>query len=309
VARDAAPVGHVSVTGGEPLLRTDLPEIISAWAEAGIRSLSLRTNGAMRARVEAVLERVLQRHARLRITVTVSVDGPAVLHDRLRGVPGLYARVEESLDGLQRLARHHPQLRVHACITVSADNLHAVTETYGRLARWNLDAIELNRVRGVTADPLCGGIPAATYEAAAAALPGSGAGGLSAVFRQIDRAMRRVVAEPHAPWPCGPCLAGRRLAVIRADGSVLPCEMLGDEALLGHLAEFDYGLRALLGTPKARRQVDRIGRGECRCSFECAIFATLVYRPWRLGTVWWSGRVSARGRRHAALRAASGDNG
>jgi hypothetical protein len=90
-------------------------------------------------------------------------------------------------------------------------------------------------------------------------------------------------------------LAGKRLVVIHANGEVLPCEMLRSHRpdgaqlygnfALGRLQDFDDALPPLLAAAQARRITDYIRDSECRCSFECAIFATMAYRPWRLGSV------------------------
>jgi MoaA/NifB/PqqE/SkfB family radical SAM enzyme len=104
--------------------------------------------------------------------------------------------------------------------------------------------------------------------------------------------MSLIVRHPESPWPCGTCLAGRRLAVIHADGTVLPCEMIHivrpqhaathNDFVLGRLDAHGDHLGALLSSPQARRVTDYIAATECRCSFECAILATVSYRPWRL---------------------------
>ena len=52
---------------------------------------------------------------------------------------------------------------------------------------------------------------------------------------------------------------------------------------LGRLEDFGDDLPGLLAASKARRITDYIRDSDCRCSFECASFATMVYRPWRLG--------------------------
>ncbi|NMG44978.1 glycosyltransferase [Aromatoleum toluvorans] len=314
VAASTGPVGHLSLTGGEPLLRDDLVEILAAYYGAGVRSFSVSTNGSYPEKIAALVARLAGIAPFGRVMVTVSVDGVGAAHDRLRGVPGLFAKVEHSLRLLCEARQWLPQLRVHACIAATGENVQDVPAIVARLRRFPLDQLEITRLRGTPADPAVQGIDDATYARAGAAVAAAngGATGLSRVFALLDRAMYMIVRSPDEPWPCGSCLAGRRLAVIRADGAVLPCEMIRDvraqdasthgDFIIGRLDDHGDDLRALLDGPQARRITDYIRDSQCRCSFECAIFATMSYRPWTLPRFLLHGAGSLRARLVAPQR-------
>lgn len=70
---------HVVYSGGEPLIRKDLPEIMRLFAKPGIKS-SLLTNGLLlRKRADDVLPFLHE--------LIVSLDGPdAAMHDSIRGI-------------------------------------------------------------------------------------------------------------------------------------------------------------------------------------------------------------------------------
>lgn len=294
IAASSGPLGHVSLTGGEPLLRDDLPEIIVAWYQSGVRSISLSTSGAYPEKLAAVLAQALPNTPRLRLMVTLSVDALAAGHDALRGMPGLFLKVEESLSRLQSLRTFWPQLRLHACLTLTSHNVSTAEQTLEWLSRWQFDEIELNFLRGNPADIATLPPPDVAYARIrdlVEKLNGK-ATGLARLFSWMDRGMHQIVRHWKQPWPCGSCLAGKRLAVILASGEVLPCEMLrtaraGDMSkmqgfALGNLAAHGNDLRALMASPQARRVTDYIESTQCRCSFECAIFTTMAYRPWRI---------------------------
>jgi MoaA/NifB/PqqE/SkfB family radical SAM enzyme/glycosyltransferase involved in cell wall biosynthesis len=294
LAASVGPVGHLSLTGGEPLLRDDIAEIVAAYYEAGVRSFSLSSNGSYPERLAALLPQMAAAAPFGRIIVTISVDGIGARHDKLRGLPGLYAKVERSLAVLRQARQWLPQIKAHACITLTSDNAGHIDEILVRLRRLRLDQVEMTRLRGVPADPSVRGVDDATFDAASASIAAANgaARGLAQLFSRLDRAMFTIVHQPDRPWPCGGCLAGRRLAVIQADGTVLPCEMLRsmrphdapayDNFALGRLDAFGDDLGALLASPQAQRITGYIRKTDCRCSFECAIFATIAYRPWRL---------------------------
>lgn len=294
LATTIGPIAHLSLTGGEPLLRDDLAEIIAAYYRAGVRSISLSSNGSYPERLATLIARLPHIAPRARLMLTLSFDAIGQPHDRLRGLPGLYEKAERSLALLCQARQWTPQLRVHACITLSQANADQVETTIARLAGWQLDQLELNRLRGSPANPQLAGIDEGRYATAAAAVGAANGGsrGLAGLFARLDRLMAQIVRHPQQPWPCGGCLAGRRLAIIQADGTVLPCEMLQttrpDDAArfnhfsLGNLGNHGDNLTKLLATPQSRRLTDYIRESECRCSFECAIFTTIAYRPWRL---------------------------
>ncbi|PHR14736.1 MAG: radical SAM protein [Aequorivita sp.] len=83
---------HVGVTGGEPTLREDLPEVYQKIIEAvpNIKGLSIITNAIVEEDVKKrILEvkRVCDSH-NVPFSAMVSIDGVAKAHDNVRGTPG-----------------------------------------------------------------------------------------------------------------------------------------------------------------------------------------------------------------------------
>ena len=83
---------HVGVTGGEPTLREDLPEIYKAIIDAvpGIKGLSIITNAI---ETEDVLDRIKKIKTicdthKVRFSAMVSIDGVSNAHDQVRGTKG-----------------------------------------------------------------------------------------------------------------------------------------------------------------------------------------------------------------------------
>ena len=106
IARIGIPA--IRFTGGEPLLRSDLFEILHACGRAGIARVGLATNGLL-------LERLADQVNASPITnLSVSLDGIALRNDRIRGVPGYYDRV---LRGLGRV--RNKVIKVVSTITSS----------------------------------------------------------------------------------------------------------------------------------------------------------------------------------------------
>ena len=84
-------LSHVSLTGGEPTLRTDLIDILRAIVRRHPRiSLNLNTNAFNTAGLLRFVEAAAAETQRL--TVMVSLDGMGEAHDRIRGIPGAFTR-------------------------------------------------------------------------------------------------------------------------------------------------------------------------------------------------------------------------
>jgi len=100
-AKLPASLRDVNLTGGEPFLRDDLPEIHAAVRSACPRARTIvSTNGLLTDRIVGAVRAMASVEPG--IGVAVSVDGPAEIHDRLRGVPGAYERAMATIRGLQQ---------------------------------------------------------------------------------------------------------------------------------------------------------------------------------------------------------------
>jgi MoaA/NifB/PqqE/SkfB family radical SAM enzyme len=105
-------------TGGEPLLRSDAPRLMAHAHQRGIRNLHVNTNAVLLddRRREGVLEAGVR-------SFNISIDGPsAEVHERVRGVPGSFARTVGNLERLLE-QRDSLRLRVRMNFTVMRTNV------------------------------------------------------------------------------------------------------------------------------------------------------------------------------------------
>jgi MoaA/NifB/PqqE/SkfB family radical SAM enzyme len=129
-----ATVESVALTGGEPTLRADLPQLAELLTQKlpALRRMTLTTNALS-------VERVARHCAQLtdlcaargvRFFVGVSLDGVGTTHDEMRGIPGAFERVSQALHELERLRPRG--LRMGINCTLTGRNLHDAP----RLQRW-----------------------------------------------------------------------------------------------------------------------------------------------------------------------------
>ncbi len=88
----------ITITGGEPLLRKDINEIVAyVHKKTGIKP-AISTNGL----VPKLLEQFLQKSAQHIGGITFSVDGPKKIHEKVRGVKGSLEKVDECINIIER---------------------------------------------------------------------------------------------------------------------------------------------------------------------------------------------------------------
>jgi len=121
--RDLAALGTISVTlsGGEPLVRSDWVTIAESIRDCGMR-LEMITNGLA---VEANADDI----ARLGFfAVTFSIDGTEPIHDALRRVPEGFHRLMRGAKALRERG-----VRLGACTQINRLNLGALDELHALL--------------------------------------------------------------------------------------------------------------------------------------------------------------------------------
>ena len=87
----------VNISGGEPFLRRDLPDILAAIKSTnpGAR-LVISTNGFQPTKTRQMLPDILR--ADPKVAVRVSIDGMNETHDEIRGIPNGFKKCVETLD-------------------------------------------------------------------------------------------------------------------------------------------------------------------------------------------------------------------
>ena len=101
---------ELDLTGGEPLLRQDLPELVRYVAHLkdrtllNLRTVALASNGLLPEVVARGVEEILEAiQGKFDLALVCSLDGLGEAHDRVRGVAGAYLKVRETLKRLQKI--------------------------------------------------------------------------------------------------------------------------------------------------------------------------------------------------------------
>jgi len=121
----------INVTGGEPLLRSDLFEVMRQCTAMGF-SWGMVTNG-MRITPQVAAE---MKAAGMR-TISISLDGLQEIHEALRGVPGSFPKI---IQGIRMLKEEAFLEQLQVTTVVSRKNIHQLEDMYPLLKTLGLDS-------------------------------------------------------------------------------------------------------------------------------------------------------------------------
>lgn len=132
VRRDA-PLSQVALSGGEPMLREDLPDIVGDLADEGLSSVVI-TNGTL------VSESSLRRFPEGSIFEITLFSADAKLHNRIAGRPVFHQIIE----GMVCIQKHRCRSTL-ACV-ITKLNAHDVRRTIELGIALGVDAVLFNRI-------------------------------------------------------------------------------------------------------------------------------------------------------------------
>lgn len=132
-------ITYLNLTGGEPLLRQDLPYIIGRARELKFKKIQLSTNAILltREKAQGLLDCGLT-------TIDVAVDGTEDTHDVIRGVKGSYQRCIGALKMLTELCdKEYPHIEIKMQTTLMQPTFGQILELVNMCKQLNI-AFALN---------------------------------------------------------------------------------------------------------------------------------------------------------------------
>ncbi len=127
-------IGHIyflNISGGEPFLRKDLPKIIELamkYLKPGI--VHIPTNAIASAAIERMTQEILEiinlYDKNVPLTIKPSFDGVGKEHDEVRGVPGNFDKVLETVSRLKQLNKEYHNLHIELGTVISKANMHNI---------------------------------------------------------------------------------------------------------------------------------------------------------------------------------------
>lgn len=288
ISRSLPNVLSVSLTGGEPYLRPDLPEIAAAFERnSHARNIQIPSNGLLVEKTVSRAEQLLKKVQKARVCTGVSLDGPQDIHNAIRQNPKSFERALETLAELKKLKPFFPNLSVGVALTVSSANQGRLDEFY-RFVEEELqpDAVTITLVRGNPLDPRLKNVDLDLYhDFSRRVIAYRRAHRLTdgwtdrLVIAKEEETYRLIGEAAKATQRISPCYGGELIAVLSETGEVYPCETL--DKSMGNVREFDCDLARLWNgrlAEEGRAYQKALG---CQCTYECAMSVNTLFNPRR----------------------------
>jgi len=285
------PIYFLNLSGGEPTIRKDLPEIIrAALPTLRPRIVHMPTNAIAPTRVEQTVARTLEymRQAKWNhpFTVKPSLDGVGADHDEVRGVPGNFERVLDTVERLKKLRTEYPNLHVELGTVVSRFNIDKIDEIAAFVQQLDVDNYR-NEIAEQRAEFYNVGDPITPSGEEYAELMKTFMATVredlktKRRFARVTQAFRfvyydlvgRIVTEERQVIPCYGGVSNGHLS---SHGEMWPCCVLGDDKSLGNLRDHDYDFAAVWNSPRATEVRASIRRGECACPLANQAYSNIL---------------------------------
>jgi MoaA/NifB/PqqE/SkfB family radical SAM enzyme len=124
-------VRELDITGGEPFLRNDLPDLFIAICELkhknlrALKSIAVTTNGLLTHRVLDFTEMIVQKlkNENIDLVMVCAMDAIGEVHEKIRNYKDAWAKVNETVKGLKRLRERFSNLIIGLKTTILPINV------------------------------------------------------------------------------------------------------------------------------------------------------------------------------------------
>jgi len=264
-------------------LHSQFPAVVTAATRhcPNLRLVTFTTNGLLPRKALEYAECL--RETGVESFVTVSLDGDAEVHDRVRGVNGNHALAWETYELLRRNG-----IQVYLGLTIGNENGTFIAREYRRL-RAKVKAITIVHSDGIYAQPNAHDDEtiAKSLEVIDANYEITGLGDLiermyirlSLSFVRAQRSINTV-----------PCSVGHTSLHIRPDGTTNLCMFMPD---IGNVRS--ASLRELVSSQRSREMLIEIKKDKCpHCWMNCYAPHSIIYSPLRsISRFLWGQRTEA----------------
>jgi len=123
-------VKWIVFSGGEPLMHSDISSLSRVCRAEGVRVTLLTAGLTLEKRADIVAASIDD--------LIVSIDGPPDIHNKIRGVPGAYRRLQRGIEALRQLRAEMP---IHGRCTIQKGNFGELRNTVHVARALNLNSI------------------------------------------------------------------------------------------------------------------------------------------------------------------------
>jgi len=281
-SKTIGPLMQLSLTGGEPFLRKEMIEIADLLIkETDPQYVTIPTNGSLGERILEFYKYMLPRYPNTYFRHVYSIEGIGKKHDELREIKGSFEKIKKSFNEVESLRSKYKNFIIDSNSVFTKDSEETLLETLKYLRdNFSFDNLSVTYARGKIPNEELKKVTKNKYidinnfiesieRNRETRLFSSIVRGVSSVSR--DHLIRVAFNDEFVT----PCVAGRKFAIVSETGDVFPCEILNEK--IGNIKDADYNLSKILKNNESKRIQKWIKDTKCKCTFECASAASIVW--------------------------------
>ena len=272
----------INITGGEPFLRRDLARAIEYFIHySGAFVFNITTNGLVKEKILSDVSRLVKKYPSAVFVVSVSVDGPKKVHDKLRGIK-IWDKAVSTFSELKELSKKHKNLHSFISYTVSHYNYKYIFETFldlkNKVPDIKPENIHFNfvHVSETYYSNLNLKIPKAFKKKAYENLCKFWKQNIFTPLFFLDgiyiKKLKYFIEKGKTPIPCKALNASLFLDPY---GNVYPCTHFNVK--LGNIRDTDYKISTIWNSVKAKTTWQKIRKNKCpQCWTPCETYQTIL---------------------------------
>lgn len=280
---------QVTLTGGDAALREDLADIAHIFSRQNhVSNFSIGTNGSEPAIIRHHLERMLNwlPETKSNVTIDLSLDGLEADHDVIRDHPGLFNKVERSVQQVKSLQKEYSGFNICIDVTVSALNHHKLRPLYVYIRdTLKPDILNALLIRGNPREEYALNVDVSKYEEMCRWIEDDTKKGAFKgysfapnILHVKDILLRKLIIKTATENKYqAPCTAGTLTGVIYPEGDVAHCELTDQR--LGSLRDLDYDMKKVWTSPQAEQIRREIKEQKCFCIHQCFLSNNILFNP------------------------------
>lgn len=292
LARSLNSLLWLHLSGGEPFLRSDLPQLVNLfYLHSQVRHIGIPTNGLLPDRIAENTQLMLKLCPEAQLTVVVSIDGLERTHNNLRGVNGSWQLSMQTIEKLKKLRSEFSRLSINICTVLNQRNAGEMSELLRFIQSMEVDFHDIGLMRGDFPDKNLSLPPieevrrilaeedryAAIYYKQSRHYPGFSANRALKTHRYLNATFLRALNSDRASQPC---FTGDGFVVIEPNGDVRLCELT---PVIGNVMEWNGDFKAFWNSETIIR-----ARKEGLCDPRCCTHSNFQTRNFLLNPFqWW----------------------
>ena len=289
--KSMGPIYIFNISGGEPFLRDDLPDIITLavkYLKPGI--IHIPTNAIARKKINQSLHRIIEilktAAPDTHLTIKPSLDHLNEKHDEIRGAKGNFQKVVDVFQDLKNLKAEYPNLSAELGTVISKWNINDIEEISRFAHSLNPDSYRneiaeersemFNFDDGIT--PLHEDYKKAIDTFSSHQIREMGN---KPLFNRIANAFRLVYYQLalkflHMQSQPIPCYGGITNAHLTPYGDIWACCTLGYTESMGNVKDHGYDFNSVWQSSRAWEVRHKIRNHQCACPLANQMYSNIM---------------------------------